>query len=92
MSDFPYQSTPKAKCKRPSATKDRWCSGMSAVLSGTFGKGVFVVDVYNFGTGKSRVIGVATRIGGERRGRPLMFNHCPFCGEPILWPKEKSPR
>jgi len=81
----PIVSTPKATCKPPRGLRGRWCSGLAAILSGTFGRGVFVVDIHNFKTRKSRIIGVASRIGATHTGAPLMFNRCPFCGESILF-------
>jgi hypothetical protein len=93
VGDQPFRVTggpKKVTCRPPQRGMGRWCVGLSAILSGDVNRGVFVYDIYNFKTGKSRVLGVAARTAGKRNGSPIMFNRCPYCGEPILFATEKE--
>ena len=46
---------------------------------------MFQYDSLNFKTGKFRTLGVAAREGMKPKGRAILFNHCPFCGEKIFF-------
>jgi hypothetical protein len=71
---------------RQGGFKERWCVVLEAVLapeSNERRSGVSVIQVMDFKTGDLRIIGVAAR--RSARDRPVMFNVCPFCGEPLDW-------
>lgn len=72
-------------CKPPRGGKTRWCGGLEAILNATDTRGVFQYDSLNFKTGTFKTLGVAAREGMKPKGRPILFNRCPFCGEIIFF-------
>jgi len=75
----------RTPCKPPRAGKTRWCGALEAILNATDTRGVFQYDGYSFKTGKFSTLGVAAREGMKPKGAPILFNHCPFCGEKIFF-------
>ena len=73
----------RGKCERPRGGKARWCAALAEVLNAKDTVGVFQYDGFNLRTGSYRTIGVAAR--ATRKGRPILFNACPYCGESILF-------
>lgn len=64
---------------------ERPCKTLSDRLevSGHSGKGFQAVEVVNFRTGQTQIIGIQYKTHYKDRG--IMLNYCPWCGKNILW-------